>query len=112
VPPYVIFHDATLREIAAARPQSLDELGQVNGVARASWKPMGRLSSGWSERIKKEDARGLSPRAPILSASAPRVQPQSNVAAPQAFPCGADRSGATPPPTPPLVGRRNGVQGA
>jgi ATP-dependent DNA helicase RecQ len=32
VPPYVIFHDATLREIALARPQSLDELGQVNGV--------------------------------------------------------------------------------
>jgi ATP-dependent DNA helicase RecQ len=32
VPPYVIFHDATLREIASARPQSLGELGQVNGV--------------------------------------------------------------------------------
>lgn len=32
VPPYVIFHDATLREIAAARPQSLHDLGQVNGV--------------------------------------------------------------------------------
>lgn len=32
VPPYVIFHDATLREIAAARPGSIGELGQVNGV--------------------------------------------------------------------------------
>jgi ATP-dependent DNA helicase RecQ len=32
VPPYVIFHDATLREIATARPQSISELGQVNGV--------------------------------------------------------------------------------
>ena len=32
MPPYVIFHDATLREIAAARPASLDELGQVRGV--------------------------------------------------------------------------------
>ncbi len=32
VPPYVIFHDAVLRDIAAIRPGSLDELGQVKGV--------------------------------------------------------------------------------
>jgi ATP-dependent DNA helicase RecQ len=32
VPAYVIFHDATLREIALARPESLDELGRINGV--------------------------------------------------------------------------------
>jgi ATP-dependent DNA helicase RecQ len=32
VPPYVIFHDATLREIAAARPGSLAALGEINGV--------------------------------------------------------------------------------
>jgi ATP-dependent DNA helicase RecQ len=32
VPAYVIFHDATLREIATAPPTSLDELGTVSGV--------------------------------------------------------------------------------
>jgi len=32
VPAYVIFHDATLREIALARPQSLQDLEHVNGV--------------------------------------------------------------------------------
>ncbi|TDC61624.1 DNA helicase RecQ [Actinomadura sp. GC306] len=32
VPAYVIFHDATLREIATALPTSLTELGRVNGV--------------------------------------------------------------------------------
>jgi ATP-dependent DNA helicase RecQ len=32
VPPYVIFHDSTLREIAASRPRSLAELGTVQGV--------------------------------------------------------------------------------
>ena len=32
VPPYVIFHDSTLREIAARRPRSLGELGTVQGV--------------------------------------------------------------------------------
>jgi ATP-dependent DNA helicase RecQ len=32
LPPYVIFHDATLREMAAARPQSLRELAEIAGV--------------------------------------------------------------------------------
>jgi ATP-dependent DNA helicase RecQ len=32
LPPYVIFHDATLREMAAMRPTSRSELAQVNGV--------------------------------------------------------------------------------
>ncbi|MFF4616497.1 DNA helicase RecQ [Nonomuraea jabiensis] len=32
VPAYVIFHDATLREIATARPSSLSELSRINGV--------------------------------------------------------------------------------
>ncbi|MFC4530130.1 DNA helicase RecQ [Sphaerisporangium dianthi] len=32
VPAYVIFHDATLREIATLMPSSLDELGKVSGV--------------------------------------------------------------------------------
>ncbi|MEV0198118.1 DNA helicase RecQ [Nonomuraea sp. NPDC050691] len=32
VPAYVIFHDATLREIATLAPSSLAELGKVNGV--------------------------------------------------------------------------------
>ncbi|MEC4015309.1 DNA helicase RecQ [Streptomyces sp. H27-D2] len=32
VPAYVIFHDATLREIATAAPSTLDELGTISGV--------------------------------------------------------------------------------
>jgi ATP-dependent DNA helicase RecQ len=32
VPPYVIFHDSVLREIAAVRPPDLDALGQIKGV--------------------------------------------------------------------------------
>ena len=32
VPPYVIFHDATLAEIAAARPASLPALAKAGGV--------------------------------------------------------------------------------
>jgi ATP-dependent DNA helicase RecQ len=35
VPPYVVFHDSTLREIAAVRPATLKELAKVNGVGEA-----------------------------------------------------------------------------
>jgi ATP-dependent DNA helicase RecQ len=41
VPPYIIFHDSTLREIAAVRPSSLAELGRVNGVGRAKLERYG-----------------------------------------------------------------------
>jgi ATP-dependent DNA helicase RecQ len=32
VPPYVIFHDSTLREMAGLRPASLAALGELGGV--------------------------------------------------------------------------------
>lgn len=32
VPPYVVFHDSTLAEIAARRPRTLGELSQISGV--------------------------------------------------------------------------------
>ena len=41
VPAYVIFHDSTLREIAAVRPASLAELSQVNGVGRTKLERYG-----------------------------------------------------------------------
>ncbi len=35
VPPYVVFHDSTLREIAAAKPRSLSDLSRISGVGEA-----------------------------------------------------------------------------
>ena len=35
VPPYVIFHDSTLREIAARKPTNLNELGEVRHPNRS-----------------------------------------------------------------------------
>ena len=32
VPPYVIFHDATLRELAGRRPQNLSDFAMISGV--------------------------------------------------------------------------------
>ena len=43
MPPYVIFHDTTLREIAAVCPTSLDELGQIKGVGASK---LGRYGTG------------------------------------------------------------------
>ncbi len=34
VPPYVIFHDSTLREMAEQRPSSLAELGHISGIGQ------------------------------------------------------------------------------
>jgi ATP-dependent DNA helicase RecQ len=41
VPPYVVFHDSTLREIAATKPRNLDELGRVQGVGAAKLERYG-----------------------------------------------------------------------
>ena len=41
VPPYVIFHDSTLREMAASRPGTLDALGRVSGVGSAKLERYG-----------------------------------------------------------------------
>jgi ATP-dependent DNA helicase RecQ len=41
VPPYVVFHDATLAAIAAAKPATLDALAQVSGVGEAKLKRYG-----------------------------------------------------------------------
>ncbi|MCB2057800.1 MAG: HRDC domain-containing protein, partial [Novosphingobium sp.] len=32
VPPYVVFHDSTLREMAERRPATLAEMGEIGGV--------------------------------------------------------------------------------
>jgi DNA helicase II / ATP-dependent DNA helicase PcrA len=42
VPAYVVFHNATLEEIAARRPRSLDELAAVPGVGPAKLERYGR----------------------------------------------------------------------
>jgi ATP-dependent DNA helicase RecQ len=42
VPAYVIFHDATLIDIAARKPRTLDELGQCHGVGARKLESFGR----------------------------------------------------------------------
>jgi ribonuclease D len=54
VPPYVIFHDRTLSEIAARRPQSVAELGAIHGVGEAK---LARYGEAFLEVIKGHDTR-------------------------------------------------------
>jgi ATP-dependent DNA helicase RecQ len=46
IPPYVIFHDSVLRDIAAMRPATLDELAQIKGVGASKLERYGRLVLG------------------------------------------------------------------
>lgn len=56
VPPYVIFHDSTLQEIARRKPGNLDELAQVSGVGSVKLGKYGAeflavLSENATERL-------------------------------------------------------------
>ncbi len=42
VPPYVVFHDATLREMATLRPQTLSQLAEVQGVGAKKLEAYGQ----------------------------------------------------------------------
>ncbi len=42
LPPYVVFHDATLKEMAALRPRTLEELARIHGVGEAKLAKYGR----------------------------------------------------------------------
>jgi ATP-dependent DNA helicase RecQ len=41
VPPYVVFHDRTLLELAARRPASLGELAGIGGIGAAKLERYG-----------------------------------------------------------------------
>ena len=43
LPAYVIFHDATLRQIAARTPSTLGELAGISGVGEAKLAKYGEL---------------------------------------------------------------------
>ena len=42
VPPYVIFHDATLRAMALMRPRSTTEMGELAGIGEAKLNRYGK----------------------------------------------------------------------
>ena len=63
VPPYVIFHDSTLIEMARRQPASLEEMAAISGVGKAKLERYGKdflliLSASPAIRLNAKDAEG------------------------------------------------------
>ncbi len=55
VPPYVVFQDSTLREIAASRPRSLSDLARIGGVGEAK---LTRYGERMLEALRRHEEMG------------------------------------------------------
>lgn len=88
VPAYVIFHDATLREIATLHPASLAELGGVSGLGE---KKLATYGEGVLE-VLAQTSPGAAAEAPAPPAPAPAAAP--------AAPVPASRPATAPAPAP------------
>ncbi|MFD0141802.1 MULTISPECIES: DNA helicase RecQ [unclassified Streptomyces] len=85
VPAYVVFHDATLREIATRFPATAAELGTVGGVGEAK---LAKYAEGVLDTLDGCRAPGEAPAAAPSSASAPTP--------PTRAPSGSGPSGSAP----------------
>ncbi|MFI9187877.1 DNA helicase RecQ [Streptomyces californicus] len=100
VPAYVIFHDATLREIATVHPTTIGELGGISGLGE---KKLATYGEGVLE-VLAETSPGAASETPPAPASAPREAPASarpqTQAQTQAAPAPASRPAPARPQTP------------
>ncbi|MER7765133.1 DNA helicase RecQ [Streptomyces sp. NPDC097619] len=78
VPAYVVFHDATLREIATLRPGTVEELSSVGGVGEAK---LAKYGEGVLAALG-EAAGGAAPEAPAAPAPAAPAAGRKGGAAP------------------------------
>ncbi|MDT0469171.1 DNA helicase RecQ [Streptomyces gibsoniae] len=69
VPAYVIFHDATLREIATARPTTVAELGTIGGVGEKKLATYGEGVLGVLASLDGPAGGGAAPSAGAARAS-------------------------------------------
>jgi ATP-dependent DNA helicase RecQ len=81
VPPYIIFTDSTLRELARVRPSSLDRMRLISGVGEAKLREHGERFLGivrrhCEERGLSTDNASASPRAEEPRKPATRPSPQ------------------------------------
>lgn len=61
VPPYVVFHDATLRELARLKPRRLEDLAQIPGVGEHKLRKYGNVFL----RVLRERPSGDPPVTPV-----------------------------------------------
>nr|WP_040827007.1 DNA helicase RecQ [Nocardia jiangxiensis] len=96
VPAYVVFHDATLREIAARRPASLAQLGEISGIGE---NKLTKYGDGVLETVAGEPESGES-TAPA-SSSPPPAPARSRAASTSRPAPTASRTRAAARPEPP-----------
>ncbi|GAA4219817.1 ATP-dependent DNA helicase RecQ [Streptosporangium album] len=76
VPAYVIFHDATLREIATGSPSSLAELGEVSGVGENKLAKYGRQILDTIAEVSAGDDPVPAPGAEVSAGDDPVPAPE------------------------------------
>jgi ATP-dependent DNA helicase RecQ len=88
VPAYVIFHDATLREIATVAPTTVAELGAISGVGEKKLVTYGEgvlavlAAEGGAPGEAADSGRGEAPAAPAAPAAAAAADAPDTPAAP------------------------------
>ncbi|WEH35320.1 DNA helicase RecQ [Streptomyces sp. AM 4-1-1] len=119
VPAYVIFHDATLREIVALRPASVAELGGISGIGEKKLATYGEgvlavLASFDGAPGGDADAGVGADSMDAAGGPVPRSVPAADPAPAAAAPAAADpvvvpaRAGGDPAAKPARVGRAAG----
>ncbi len=94
VPAYVVFHDATLREIATATPSTLQELGTISGIGENKLAKYGEPILA----VLAESGPAGDPDAEPAGPAGPAAQPEPVTAAPR--PEAARKPAAVPRPAP------------
>ncbi|OEJ30870.1 DNA helicase RecQ [Streptomyces subrutilus] len=91
VPAYVVFHDATLREIATRLPGTVEELGTIGGVGEAK---LAKYGEGVLDTLAQSPA---AVPAPASAPAAESVPASAAVPAAEAVPDAATASGSAAP---------------
>ncbi|MFF4582395.1 DNA helicase RecQ [Streptomyces sp. NPDC001389] len=79
VPAYVVFHDATLREIATVLPGTVEELGGIGGVGEAK---LAKYAEGVLEALagsSRADGSAATAAAPAPATATPAATPRAAV---------------------------------
>lgn len=101
VPAYVIFHDATLKAIAASRPTSLTELGAVSGVGQAKLAKYGNQILEVVSGGTPAPATSADPVPPPTPPAAPKPKPKTTSTGGAAWGSGSEAEDEWPEPEEP-----------
>ncbi|MFF5920457.1 DNA helicase RecQ [Streptomyces flavochromogenes] len=96
VPAYVVFHDATLREIATQLPATVEELGTIGGVGEAK---LAKYAEGVLEALAESGAGAAATAPGAGSGAAPAAAP-AGAAAPAVPVARSERSVPSAPSAP------------